>query len=156
MGVQFLKNSMRFELMVLAGLSLVVAVLLLKFPVDPVAEWRPSLLFKQGSIAYQRRDYSEAERCWRADLDRVKREKGDVSANVEYFTSATWLGSSLEKQKRYTEAGKLMTEALEISKKITGPDYRLVPLSMYRLSCLYRKEGRLRESQLLCEEADRL
>ncbi len=103
-----------------------------------------------GIEAYERGDYSEAEKQWSAAL----KEADEFGAeDPRLATSLNNLADLYRLQGRYAEAEPLYKRSLEILEKALGAEHPDVATSLNNLAEVYRAQGRYAEAEPLYERS---
>lgn len=114
----------------------------------PVSPWEAH--HRMGLIAYQNKDYSEAEKAFKAALiEAEKLSTGDGRLNLT-------LGNLVEiyrLQSKYSQATPYLKKLVEISEKNFGPDHSNVAAHLSNLAGNYRAQGMLVEAEPLYKRA---
>ena len=98
---------------------------------------------RAGIQAYQKGNYPQAERHWKAGLEEAK-EFG--SEDPRLATSLNNLALLYKIQGKYAEAEPLYQRSLTIREKVLGPEHPNVALSLNNLAALYQAQGKYAEA----------
>ena len=109
------------------------------------------ILNNQGLVAYRLGQKRQAEACWRRSIQLYRQIPGEASGAVG--APIANLAELLRFKKQFSEASKLLVEALSMFEKSFGPDSFRVALILNLLGNAFMETGDLTQARLSYDRA---